>query len=315
MSRKEAFLNGTKYYKSNEGGLDEVMQSVIRISSYDESKKIYTAKNKSNDIIHLTENELKNDWTRLIPDAMIMMCIVTYDDMSDVLFCVHKREGSVYKAVPDVVCRQNILDVYSGNTNTVGMCISHKTKLDGVGFEEILQYHEMDAMYISMAYIDDTIDDILEYTNSKRADAVLRRLKENYYSKYKIIKGSYPTLKELLMNNQFMSEYHMMFDIVEVPFSLKWKDLLPKQALVDIIAEISRKVPSAFYIIPYDKSIDLKKFERDYILATADPVRANADDRDIYIVGYDIDENISYTDYKHGGIENLKQKIRDIGFS
>ena len=28
-----------------------------------------------------------------------------------------------------------------------------------------------------------------------------------------------------------------------------------------------------------------------------------------------IDENISYTDYKHGGIENLKQKIRDIGFS
>lgn len=314
MNRKETFMNGTKYYKSNME-LEEALKSVIRISDYDPVKKIYTAKENDSNIIHLNEEELQKDWTRLVPDAMIMMCIVEYDDLADVLFCAHKKDGATFKAVPDIVCRQNIIDVYSGNTNTIGMCISQKTKLDQVGFEELLQYNEMNAMYVSMCYIDDTIDDILEYTNTKRADAVLRRLNENYYSKYEVIKGSFKTLKELLMNNQFMLEYHMMFDILEVPFSIKWKDLVPKQALVDIIAETTRKVPSALYVIPYNKSINLKSFEREYILATADPARAKEDDRDIYIIGFDVNEKMSYTEYKHGGIENLKQKIHDIGFS
>lgn len=316
MRKEPKLYPGTKLYQRDQS-LEKALDSVIRIKKYDEEKKEYTAYDVDGNLIHVSEEETRTKWTRLNPDALFMLSIVEFDGLTDVLVCVHKRDGSDFKPVPDIVARQNILDIYSGNANTVGMCVSEKTKASGIEFGTFLQYDEMLAMYVSVAYIDDTIDDILRFTNTKRADKILQRLHTNHYSGgiNNLIKGSATSLKELLMSNQFMMEYHYAFDVVEVPFSLKKPELVPDTALADIIAEITRKVPSAIYVVRYDKSVDLSKFEREYILATANSAKAHDDDRDIYVVGYDVNEKISYTDYKYGSRENMLQKLNELGFS
>ena len=316
---------GAKYFRSDieQSALQD---SIIRILSYDDFDRLYKAIDKDGKSIKITQEEL-DKYTRLNPDGFLMISYVKYDGLDDVLLTFHKIENRKINETPSIVCRQNIIDVFAmmeGKRNRIGLCVSDQTCPEGINFGDILAYDSLEDTAIVQTYMEDTLDDLLTILNHKKADKLLRNLKQSYDQRVKeekenagdyTIYGVCSTLEELMETNDFMTEYHRIFEVLEVPFSLKWEEKLPKRALLDIIAEHEHKVPKTFYIFPYDRTIDTNEFYKNWLFMTADPKKAAKDDRDIYIVGYDIDYQTSFAQFKYGSKANMINKFQELGFS
>ena len=130
------------------------------------------------------------------------------------------------------------------------------------------------------------------------------------------ISGWCSSLKELLYENQFMKDFHDAFNIEEVPFSIRDMDSpVTKSLMMDIVANVLQVCPIKIYIAKYDKSINLNEINKKYILACADSHKCADDDRDIYIVGCDIDPLRTYANYKYGSKENMENRLKELGFN
>ena len=316
---------GAKYFRADLGE-SALKDSVIRVISYDDFDKLFKVVDTDGNTSKIDEEELSK-YTRLNPDGILMASYVKYDGLDDVLLTFHKIENRKVNETPSIVCRQNIIDVFAmmeGKNNRVGLCVSDQTCPEGVEFKDILAYDTLEDTSVVQTYMEDTLDDLLLAIGHKKADKILRNLKQRYEQRvkeeqneagnYKIY-GVCETLEELMSTNDFMTEYHRIFEVLEVPFSLKWEEKLPKRALLDIIAEHEHKVPHKFYIFPYDRTIDTNSFYKNWLFMTADPKKASKGDRDIYIVGYDIDYKTSFAQFKYGSTENMMNQFHNLGFS
>lgn len=272
--------------------------------------------------VFIPESIIENDCVKLNPDAVMAIAVVETDGLKDVMVNVHLRNKTAFNEKPCIVCRQNVIDIFAvmaKSTDSIGICISENTIPAGMEIENFVEHEKLIGIREICLYMDDSLDNMLELINTRMYDtllsnnaAILKRVNGNDASK---VNGACMTLRELLKTNDFMHDYHEAFNIVEVPFSLGWEQIIPKKALSDIIVEISHAVPDTVYVVPYDKSRDLRDIKKPYILATADPVKANSSDTGIYIVSYDIHPSISYEQYKYGGKDEMKKKFSDMGFS
>jgi len=319
------YAPGTKVYQKEEGKDPDIK----RVISYKNDSKQYKVKDlATKKVLMMDKEEVEREWTRLNPDALIMLYTAIFDGLEDVLICVHKRVDRQFERTPHIVCRQNVVDMYRMSNNVsifqpcIGMCLSRNAVLENLRFEDFLRYDdELTSHTATVVYIDDTFNDIIEFMDTRKADKVLRNNKEGYWHKYEEAEmyglrviGVCSTVEELLKTNAFMFDYHAIMDIAEVPFSLRDPDKIPRKALVDVITHITRTVPEEIYVLKYDKSINISQFKRKYILMTADPEKCDPDDTDIYIVCYDESIMMSYVEYVYGSREGMKDKLRELGW-
>lgn len=311
-------VKGERYYKF----LNEEDYEEIRIKST-RGKSIKVIKDGVEK--EMDEKVILDDYIRLIPEAMLSISIVEADKLKDVMIAVHKLgDNGVIPKTPTLIARQNVIDPFmdvqshirAGNFNKlpIGFSSLVANLPEGVKLESYMAYDELITMDIGYTYLEDTIDDIIELFESNKVKNAFLSTYAFYDKNKDKVDGHSKTFREFLEKNKFISDYHAMFDIFELPFSIRDQDLVPKQALLEIVADIRHVVPSMIIVIPYNKEIDVTEFEKPFIYATADPDRAAEDDRAIYIVGYE-DSGQDYADWKYGGKNKMAEKLTELGFN
>lgn len=258
-------------------------------------------------------------WVALNPDGLITIATVLLDqsDLRDVIVSLFKNGKKPDPMNPDVLCRQCVQDIFAaldGNTNKFGISISQITTPNDIPLEKFMAFKKHTAFYTIMVYNTDTLDEILKILRVKRPDTYLRNnapIMQHYFKNYS---GVCTNLRELLESNEFMRDFHSAFGIIEVPFSLKDPELVPKSALAKIVAGELHKTPDRVYVTKYDKSVDLNQIKRPYILATADSSKAAADDKDIYLVAIDENPNIKWSDFIYQDDGGIEAKLKNLGW-
>lgn len=305
MTSKEVLsLIGTKFYRYDENDNLEM----IRILTMQNSESV-----KIKDLNTLVErkvnpNTIIEDYKMLNADALVMFSIVAVDagngtNMNDVIVSLYNMKSLKEDAdnVPYCVCRQNVNDVfydmYNPQSGTVyaGLCISKDTCPEHVDYSIMTRCNGVEYAYGVNAYIDDTLDDILECVKTTRYNRVLESVYDMYLKAYtsnplisrvnkldhKSLHGYCTTLRMLLEENNFMYDFNTCFGVTPIGFEMQYSDndtTLNKHTL-DVLSYLYRINMVSAKAIPYAKDIDLNKIQQNFVL-----VREPSNQ--IYLVAY-----------------------------
>lgn len=289
---------GDKFYRYIEE-TDKV--EIIRICKIkNENSFTYITDNGTK--CNITKTELLNDYTRLKADATLAFTIVNLQgDMKDVIVAMYKtKELEDGNNLPYAVCRQNIFDLFTnqvqkGKTMYFGVSVSVDTIPEDIPFEMTLACNGIAYDNKVSVYMDDTLETILSFVNTSKFDAVLN----NLYTKINKneIKGYCNSLKQLLVENDFMYDFLRAFDIHRVDFELETQENDELDVNQRIIIEEMLKVEMfRTYVLEYSKEVNLKEIKRSYILVSDK-------NKKLYIVGYDKGEYIN-----RAYAQNIKDK-------
>ena len=297
---------GDKFYKYIE---EEDRIEIVRIIKMKNTETFIIEREDTKDKFKINRDRLLSEFTRLKSDGFISFAIVNLqDNLKDVIVSLYRSKDIDNKvALPYAACRQNIFDLFSSqikregvnnDVTYIGISVSVDTIPEDTPYEMVLSCNGIIENTMVSVYIDDTLDSILSMIRESKYDLVLKTL-NNRLSDPKIV-GSCESLRDLLIYNNFMYDFHKGFNIVKVPFKveiLESYEILPEQRIYlenDLKVEIFRT-----YILKYDKEINLNKIEREYILIS------DIDDK-LYILAYDKGKYINRV-YQ----QNIKDK-RDI---
>ena len=133
-------------------------------------------------------------------------------DLSDVIFAL---SPITEQEIPYAVCRQGISDVFTNNMAKsdfvlyLGASISQDTCPSNIDFRFTLSCDKVIYTLPIVVYLDDTLDDILGLFKHKKFDTAIRNysaaMEHNVH--YKRVLGTCNTIKELLINNNFMFDF------------------------------------------------------------------------------------------------------------
>lgn len=290
---------GTKVYHWVEG-LEK--PEVLRVTSVNDTQ----VKLKKNDgtTEKIEKQVLLNNYTLLIPDAILGLSIVQVSDLEDVMVTVYRRKEIDEKSVlPYCVCRQNITDFFGNaldpNFSSCGMSVTLNTLPEGVPMENILACDGVNKQTSIALYIDDTLSDILGLIKSKNYDIVLYNLFMDHakyisnkhsnpkvyfdiVSKQNTLDGYCKTLKDLLVYNNFMYDVMVGFNIYPLEVDLnntedKTSDEYFK--FIKYLSTLLRENIVDTLILKYDKDIDLSTIENKYVLVSDK-------NENLYVVAY-----------------------------
>lgn len=299
---------GTKYYNYKKEKDELEILKVVRIKN---QNSLVLKNEKTGEEYRMNPEELESKYTRLKPDAFISFSIAIMksktNKVKDVIVAMIRNDDSDNDGLPYCVCRQNIDDLFSnqinkpiyedGNiVNYYGASISKDTIPEDVPYEMTLACDEIEYSIMVSYYIGDKLDDILGLIKVSKFDTTLVNL-ATLSDKFKYIKGYCNSLKELLLLNDFMYDVLQGFNIYKIPFEVeKVNDFelnpIQRRYLEDYLKTEMFKT----YVIEYDKEIDLKKIQRNYIMVS------DINEK-IYIVAYDKGEYIN-RNYR----DNIKDK-------
>lgn len=264
---------------------------VSRITSINDTQ----VKLKKNDgtTEKIEKDILLNNYTLLMPDAILGLSIVQVSDLEDVMVTVYRRKEIDEKSVlPYCVCRQNITDFFGNaldpNFSSCGMSITLNTLPEGVSMENILACDGVNKQTSIALYIDDTLSDILGLIKSKNYDIVLYNLFMDHakyisskhsnpkvyfdiVSKQNTLDGYCKTLKDLLEYNNFMYDILVGFNIYPLEADLSnMKDKSSDEYLSFIkdLSALMRENIVDTLILEYDKDIDLSAIENKFVLVS-----------------------------------------------
>ncbi len=285
-----AIHSGSKFYRYLEG---QDKPEIVRIY------RIPSEKSKSDSVIYLdidgnkkrmSLGYLKDNYKMLKPDGMIMFSIVSVMNGVDVIVALQNFGSG--DTGPYSICRQSIYDTFSNISNTnenmqyVGVSISRDTCPANIRFEDCMACTGLKFNKPIAVYIDDTLDDILKLFSNNKYDKALVECKKTIEAsdRSKVFLGLNTTLRDLLINNNFMADFRKCFKIMEIPFHIEEEaEELSVENILFIENEFKRNIMET-YIIKYTKEIDLTSIKRDYILVSSAADQFN----DVYIVGYDL---------------------------
>lgn len=307
---------GTKIYSYDKD--DELV--IFRIRKADDEKEVYDLFNlNTNTSCQMTFDEVHNNFVRLKPDGIMMFYIVKdSDQIRDVLVTLHPfdKNGQI-SSIPYAACRQDCVDIFSQAEKKTpiegqiwaGCSISEKTCPAETSVAAFMNCEEFQYSRVCAVYLDDTLDSILDNVYTNKFDNILETYKKKHYGDNLV--GICTSLKELLEDKDFMLDFHYAFDITEVPFPI-----LPKETdnlLLSIVEQVKSIAVKQVYVLPYDKTIDLKEFQRPYILCTPQYRNASPEQRKIYIVGYDEDPEVDALMKKYG-TNSREELVAKLGF-
>lgn len=310
---------GDRFYRWVNDTIEEVKVLKIAGSATSDNCKVkyLSSETKQGDTENITRLELSTNYTKLKPDGYVTFNIVNVGNgISDVMVTL-SRTKDVEKGdqIPYAVCRQCINDLFASQVKKFsdeffGISISKETCPMGVEFHNFLACNGSEKTDTVSMYIGDNLTDILKLIKTKDYDIALYNLFSDrckyvsngikYIYNLKMqntyIDGYCKTLKDLLISNNFLYDMCRAFNIIPVRNLEIGKcvgnelNIVARKRLSDLICKnIDKSI-----VIQYDKSIDLAKIERDYLLVE--------EDSNIYVVGYT--ESGTY----HIPVENVESK-------
>lgn len=318
-------MNGKKYFRylskdTNEVvpdyiNEDETIVDEIRVIRVKNGTEIEILDKDGNTIIETPFYISKNKYVELIPVGYLSLSIVTNttpDGISfdDVLVAVYNMEDVFnHKSTPKVICRQNINDIFysqyqSNGTEYSGVSVSDITCPAHLSMEQVLQCDGVSYNYSTHFYLEDNLDLLLSYINTKKFDKVLYTLYLDYAKEYKIFinksidyekeyistMGHCSNLKTLLKDNNFEYDFDSAFGISKINIiinehliTLNDEVLGEYQTLDDgiisMISHIFKKVISNVIVIEYFNDIDISEIKGNFYLI-------RDDENKLYIISY-----------------------------
>ena len=326
-SEKSNITPGTRLY-SYDYSYNPPKLVEARVKRYKQKKDLYVIDVLTKDIHYknlkygdnTVSREVVDSFVKLVPDGVIVFAIVKdSEQIRDVMACIHSMDKStgMMSSIPFAVCRQDCVDIYSMAEKQTpvkgqvwaGCSVSQRTcpaESNIVAFMNC-----QDILYTTpvAVYKDDYVDDFLACLNTDRFDNTLATYKKKHFGDNLV--GIDSTLHDLLVNKNFMFDFHECFDVIEVPFLVR-EDV--KHLIVDVISQVKKEVVTDVYIMGFDRSIPLYNFERPYVFMTPDPTKAKAEDRKLFVIGYNVDETQDYNKSKYG-VNNIEEAAEKLGFT
>lgn len=279
MGNDDKNLIGTKFYCYNENK-DTI---ILRVIGYQNDDIIVVRDESTKSKYKIKLDDLKEQYTRLIPDGLLCVSnvaitddgsvedvIVSYCNMSDIL------SGN---NIASIVCRQNVLDIFDfaheNRQQMVGVCATPRSMPEGTNYGDLFACSNVYKTVFVSTYIDDELDDILSSFKHKEFDKVLDKLFEFQCSRYnpslgrKMIEnivsntGYTTNLKDLLELNGFIEEFYLVNGILKVNFDIRILPNINRPDTYNVIAleEILGIKFNTFDIIEYGKDIDLNRLD------------------------------------------------------
>jgi hypothetical protein len=262
---------GAKFYKVINPDPDNVEVEILRLLRI-RNMDTYILYDDDFNEVKLSRDEFMK-YTRLIPDGYITCSIVGMYGLDDVIVTLVRHSDVVETGnyVPFVVCRQQISDLfanafYNDGTTKVGLSINRNNCPKGIEIKDVLVYTDPPRYNKTISiYLDDSIDTILKFIQSSKFDDALENLYE-FNFKNDSITGKVKKLKDLLLSNDFYSDFLEAFNIITIDEEIITEDhIVPNNIAITIQNIINKKMINPLFI-KYDQTIDLDKIQRDYNL-------------------------------------------------
>lgn len=263
---------GDKFYKYYE---EEDTIEMLRLKKMkNENQYVLEDLNNTSMNVLMSKKDLEDNYTKLSPDGYITFSIVNDNGINDVIVSLHRKQDLKDTNTPFIICRQNALNIFnqlgsvahSTERMTVGCSVNIDTCPADIEFISFLSCSNIVSSTIVAVYIDDTINDILNFIKTEKYDNTLSNLSHKLSMTEDIeITGTCNTLKELLEKNDFMWDFRYAFDITKVSYKINIKNPLSQQEILELENIFKHKV-SDLYIFKYTREIDFKKIKKSYKL-------------------------------------------------
>lgn len=287
MAMMHKIYTGSKFYRFEEGS---ETPEVIRIRNVDYDKNIVKYTDSNNKKCKINYTELNSKYKMLAPDGLVSISIVQVDQNPDVIvalkaFPKSDKEYNTMNNLPYAICRQMVTDFFSLGSSVseddiiFGVSVSQDTCPANIDYNLMLACTGLDFNKMIAVYLDDTLDTILSLFDNSRFDKVFESLSEKYHG----VKGIVKSLRDLLVENNFMYDFRKCFKIIEIPFSIDEETEGLNSANIDYLMKELKVNIIETYVVRYDRTIDFSKIKRSYVLATS----AQENHERVYLIGYD----------------------------
>ena len=278
-------LLGAKYYRY-EG--DDI--KLIRVTKFCSETEVKITEEDTKEVKRINISELDN-YIHLRPHAIINFCIAELKDgLDDVMVMVHKMSDlASNEPTPYCVCRQNITDVFANTMQLsdkmyVGCCMSLETCPPDLDYRIMVACNGVKKCVNVCAYMDDTLDSILEFVKLKEfnntlealfidhVNAVVRNTPTLSMMKDRIMKletydGYCKSLKLLLEQNNFIYDFYRTFNIIPIDEEVVFNsEGAVADNIVKIISDLYEINIISTLCVKYWYDIDLEKVNNDYVL-------------------------------------------------
>ena len=177
--KTQNITRGTKYFRFE---ADQDEPEIIRVRSFNEATKQVKYFDQHGNKKTMTLEELKSGFKMLKPDGILNVIIVNVGEGSDVITTVVSYDDRSAD-LPFAVCRQCIYDIFTNmtermNKTILGLSINRDNCPTNIEFKDIFVCNDVKDIVSVMVYLDDSLDDILQFLNVKKYDSVLRTTAE-----------------------------------------------------------------------------------------------------------------------------------------
>ena len=216
-------------------GDNRVIYRIVRFSNQD---KIKIMNVETKEVKTVTSSDLRSSkYVEIYNDAVINFVKTSTsknpeENIDDVYIFVHKLSDiSADNGMPAMITRQNCYSYHKNQFGFIdgavymGDTITTIDKSQYGSIEEICEFSTIDYGFEIDAYIDDTIDSIMELLdhNSNKIMTInltLRNIKKILSSNIISVKGLCSDIRELMENNNFMFYYRQIFNINTIGWSI-----------------------------------------------------------------------------------------------
>lgn len=279
-------LLGAKYYRYEGDDL-----KLIRVMKFCSETEVKITEEDTKEVKRVSIKEIEDNYVRLNPHAIINFCIAGLKDgLDDVMVMVHKMSDlASNEPTPYCVCRQNITDIFANQIQLsekmyVGCCMSLETCPPDIDYRIMIACNSMKKCINVCAYMDDTLDSILEFVKEKEfnntlealfidhVNAVVRNTPTLSMMKDRIMKldsydGYCKTLRLLLEQNNLMYDFYRAFRIIPIDEVMVYNsEGAVANNIVDIISNLYEVNIVSTLCMKYWYDIELDKIDNDYTL-------------------------------------------------
>ena len=264
---------GMKIYKYDNGEL--LLYRII-----DENFKCIRLNSNKDETKIITEEEIKNDYIMLRPDAFCNMFTTEgkyeNDIINDVYIIIHKSDSMEDHKDMNMIIRQNILSRSKNTFNIMqdmniylGDCITSNTLPPESTMKNYMEFDDIKHTYYINLYLDDTLNDIFKCIPKEEQDIFNKSIDKvrDQYSNNKQIKGISKDIKSLFTDNMFMINYRSIFNIIQVDFTVDLGkqsynsegNIILNNKQLSKLEFILQKHIRVNTVLKYDKDLDIGK--------------------------------------------------------
>lgn len=279
---------------------------VLRLMAIRNENKFIMRNEKDKETKISMTNEDLDHCVILQPDALLNIMDVYKEELNIMDPYKEKQEGQITNDVEIVVglmgdnkdsvsmvLRQNVYSSFKNsfylnedNRIMLGDCQSIKT-ISPEDLHSFLDFTKIREHLYVAAYIDDTIDSIIECIGNKAKpfNRALEKLQEEYKDNQNV-DGIASDLKNLMIENRFIENFRLLFGITTIDIPIELDGIDYKDGIVlnakqqKYFEDILKEYIGDITVLRYDKDIDISK-----IVAKTHIMICDANDI-IYLIAY-----------------------------